>query len=378
MIGCSRRQTSPPTISSEVPTSVTKAGEALPLPEGPVPCLDTLAGNKYCDLIAKELPQGFIPGFILNVDGFGNAGRCIDKLAKSKKFPAIRIHLTWYDNHTAPPRDFDAIARSAKQVQDLQNAHPGIQMLLSPVLEHNLTQENLNLLTSKIRRYAPTVKMFNTPWKGAKPQNWITEVHGVTPSIPRAPEYFVSFDGAGAVDEDVERWKYQYRTASVLCIWDTRLNGRYDKDERTRANRDTYPDARYMRSLIRLSYPITPAPKFWAPVSGLPSGFLIKTHAEDTNGKGERRDKPLAFTKSKLSSVSFVASNGREVCRLSYYGTYEGGRHRYYAGHRDGCNLYGYEIGAKAKALTGSEWVALKVGARLYGPFNPAFRAGFY
>jgi len=343
-----------------------------------VPCVDTLAGNKYCDLILRELPEGFIPGFILNVDGFGNSGRCIHKLAQSKKFPAIRVHLTWYDNHVTPVSDFDKIARSAKQVQDIQNANPGIQLLLSPVLEHNMSQAHLTTLTAKIKRYAPNVKMFNTPWKGAKPNNWITEVHGVSPSIPRAPEYFVSFDGVGAVDEDVVAWLKRYRTSSVACIWDTRLNGRYDKDQRPRAKRDTYPDARYFRSLVRLSYPITNAPSFWAPVTKLPTGWLIKTHAEDTNGKGDRRDKPLVFTKSKTDSVSFVASNGREVCKLTYYGTYEGGRYRYYSGHRGGCNLYGYEIGAKAKALTGSEWVALKVGGRLYGPFNPAFRAGFF
>lgn len=328
-----------------------------------IPGMDFLGGARYCDTILKNHPQGWAAGFFVEVDGFGDSTSCIRALLRSGKTDTIRAHLEWSDTHSFPKSRFDAIAGKASRLESIAREFPNAKIYVSGACEHNLNSTDAKLLRAKVLAKCPSCTAYvNTPWKGAKIDG-INEFHNKDKGSGR---FIHSFDGTPVVDADSKGVINANSGALIQFLWDARFNGRWeDNDNTPRAKRRGWPDGKLIQSVQYL----------WTDkgrIGKLPANWIYKSHSENKGNGDSRAEKPVVIITPKTSSISFVATNGREIGKASYYGTFEGGRHRYYA------SIWGYELAEKARAVSGSPLVTIRVGGKSYGPINPAFRAGSF
>jgi hypothetical protein len=97
--------------------------------------------------------------------------------------------------------------------------------------------------------------------------------------------------------------------------------------------------------------------------------------SQDTNDN--REGKPLFIAPEKSDFIELIGANGAVLGQFGYFGTFEGGMHRYYAGTH-GIDMAGHEIAVRAQQACGSEWVWIKCRDVHYGPVHPVFRWGYY
>lgn len=337
---------------------------AMPLQaQTPIQGLDYLGGAKFCDSILKAHPDGKAAGFF--IDTFGDSTPCIDRLAGSGKASVFRVHLAWSDTHQFNSTDFDSIAKKAGKLEVLTRKYPSARIYVSGACEHNLNAAQANLLKAKVLSKCPHCAGYvNTVWKGALIDG-INEVHGIAPKKPKG-QYTISTDGDSAVDSDFSLWKQTYSDALIQFAHEPRFNGRWETNDATpRPNRRGWADEKLIRSV---SYLFTDK----GAVKNLPGASIYKSHSENKGSGDTRAEKPVVILTVKAPEISCVTANGKVVASSRFYGTFDGGRFRYYL------PSYGYELAEKAKSLSGSPLVFIRANKKNYGPVNPAFREGAF
>ena len=329
--------------------------------------LDHLGIAKYGQLAADEHPDGWALGAFSRVDGFGDALPAVEKVIKTGRCPRVRLHLMWKDDHKFSSIDFHYIAKEARRVKCLIVKYPHIDWRVSGACEHTLKADKAGELKRIVMREMPTgVTYVNTPWikgGGALLGNTINEVHGAEARPPKGAHQF-SFDGSSCVDSDVTAIKARFSKADTFFFWGPQANGRLTTQDKTpRPQRKAFPTARYIDSWIYLSGD--------RGAVKLPKNWLIKSHADQHTVPPEpRAGKPVCIIPIKAREIKFTTTAGQVIATASYYGPFSGGGYRYYISD------WGYLLAEKAKRISGTPTVEVRVNGKLYGTTNLAFRQG--
>lgn len=323
--------------------------------------LDFLGGAKYPDLVRKKLPKGWALGIFL--DTFGDASKLIEQVAKGGKCPAIRVHLAWKDQHDFKPSEFGKIAKKAEIIEKLARKYKIVQFYISPACEHRLSSSEAVQLLKMTAAKAPSCVIINNPEKGSGVPGFLTEKHGDGSETPHA---IASWDGTSCVDGDVTRWKQLTSKCEIQFLWEPRFNWRRESDDTTpRPKRKGWPDATLIDSVVFLT-------SNRGNVGSLPSKALFKTHAENNGEADHRAEKPVYIHPTKDDFAELVCLNQKVIHSMMYFGPYEGGGYRYYASE------WGFKLAEKARKLSGSPLVKIRVNGKEFGPINPGFRAGYF
>lgn len=328
-----------------------------------MPGMDYLGLAKFCNAALEEHPNGSAVGAF--IDTFGDAIPCLEQFARNRKADTFRVHLAWSDTHQFNPRDFDTIAAKATKLNLLASRYPNYKFYVSGACEHNLDATQAKILRAKVLAKCPRCAGYsNSIWKGALIDG-INEVHGDKPRKPNG-QYMVSFDGTPAVDSDVTLWKQQYSNALIRFLWEPRFNGRWEDNDKTpRPQRRGWPDAKFINSI---SYLFNDR----GAVGSLGKTDIYKSHSENKGNGDPRAEKPVAILGVKAPEISLVTTNGKEVAKARYYGSFEGNRSRYYF------PAYGFELAEKARKLSGSPLTFIRANKKNIGPVNAGFRAGVF
>lgn len=317
-----------------------------------IPCVDTLAAAQYGNELS-HIPVNYgIRGFARKEFGdFYPVAR--QELQRGR--PWVGVNLLWSDTHTYGDKDLKFVTSEAKRYQPLCKQYPG-KIELATFTEHNL--KNPDKYHDAVKKAAPDCGVVNSIWKGAPSKKYKNEVHGTHKKI--AGVYNYSYDGTNSTDSNVVADLKEHQNASVFCMWHPRLNLRYgpkdtaDRAQRVKEARYRSPNADMLKSLVYLfSNPGT---------IQVPKNWLVKTHAEKHDATDIKGDKLLIISPVKASAIE-LKRNGKQVAKLPYYGTYQGGGYRYY------WNKYGYTAGSDLDIV---------IGNKKYGVANGGFRAPIF
>ncbi len=316
-------------------------------------------------------------------DTFGPAKRAISRFANSGKFPVIRIHVWWSNQHAiVPPMP---LAKACREIEKLAKAHPLVKFYISHSCEHNETNEQTVRSRMKvIRDEAPSCIPVNSVWQGALLDDEINEKHGADGECPGV--YINSFDGESCYDQDVNKWHKKHADSLIRFLWAARFNGRevYKEGDTVPPPllRTAWPDRKYLKSVIALQAPSGALPAIPGAIP-IEKPLLYKTHSEDHPGDSNAREnKPVLILPVEANKAQITTLAGQSICEFNYGGGFAGGgnptgglpgMHRYYSP-----GMYGYEIAEKATMKSGSPWALVKVKAKTYGPIHPAYREGYY
>jgi len=102
--------------------------------------LDYKAAAKYQRVILRHHPEGWGAGGFVHVDGWPNSISTFDKLLKTGRCPWLRLELAWADDHRFTDKYIKVVEKNAKLARGLMEKWPGIELYISPVTEHQLTQ----------------------------------------------------------------------------------------------------------------------------------------------------------------------------------------------------------------------------------------------
>lgn len=325
----------------------------------------------------KVWPQGFAVGCFDGDDVFGDCVPNLRKLLDTGRVPAARIHAHWSDSHKIA--DVGVLQKRLPKYEKLAKQYPGVKFYVSHSCEYNEKnkveiQKRVNLVAN----LCPSCQVVQSPMGGSPTiPGFMLESHGTN---AKADGGIVSADGNPLFDLDSEKWANRTKGSVIQFSWGMRCNGLESNVHPPRPQRTAFPDAKYLRSLARILLPKgpVPTPTFTTKVIPIIDPLGMKSHGEDMPGDQSRDNKPCLFLKKQTPTVDIVTFQGVKIASLGYFGTFPGGRFRYYSGWKGGSNLYGYEIAEKAKALSGYEWTWVRQGSTYYGPIHFAFRCGFF
>ncbi len=279
--------------------------------------IDYLAGAKYGRKILEAHPAGLAAGFFANT--FGNPYPVIRKLLEQNLCPAIRIHAVWEDNHKYNKAKHDDIIRAeyAKLVS-LAHEYPLVMWYFSPFCEHTMTARQFRNVVASLSE--SNVTIVNNPMKGRGIAGFITERHG-SKSNPEQTGIF-SYDGEDAFGANVPQHKEKFGACELFFMWAPQLNLRKALNDNTPRPVRTYrPHIKHIKTLVEYCYLIvTDDPQ-------LSSRFTYKPVAEDTGDS--KSNKIVLISKRKIPFYAFVA--GTKLYKLTYFGPFKGGGHRYYS-----------------------------------------------
>lgn len=329
----------------------------------------------------EVLPQGCAIGcFDLT---FGNVTKSLRRVLNSGKVPAVRVQLWWDNNHQICP--LGVIQKRAPVYQMMSQEFSQVKFYLSHSCEHNGNAAQVSERMALLKKLAPNCVPVNSPWKGAIAKGEINEKHGDAGPIPGA--FMVSTDGTNIYDIDADKFRSRNTGSVITFLWGHRFNLR----ELTKpgqvvpppSERTAIPSKEYLKGVIRLmqteELSPCPAPIFTQPVKPIEKPLLYKSFSEDSQGKDDpRENRPCLIISAQGAHADILTYQNKVIGRLAYGGTFEGGLHRYYSGMQGGVGLYGYEIARRADTLSGSEFVWFRVGSKIFGPVNPAFRRGYF
>lgn len=322
--------------------------------------LDFLGLPKFADLARREMPEGWALGFFANT--FGNALPHAERILDTGRVPLIRVHLLWSDTHSFGDKDIKQVRRLARKYQALKQKYPDVIFELSPFCEHNL--KNPDKYLDIVKQEAPDCRPVNTPDKGVFSRKYKNEVHHSSKVPPG--KYNFSYDGASAVDADVESDKERHKNADVFFFWIPQFNGRKTtKDSTPRPQRKAWPSSELIDSVIYLHNQCGKVT--------LPRNWLWKSHAEQHVVPAEpRAHKPVFIIPPKVSRVELVADNGQVIAVSAGPQPYEDGRYRYYF------NQFGYQLSEKAMRIQGYPVLTCRAGNNAKFKLNAAFRGGSF
>jgi hypothetical protein len=257
--------------------------------------------------------------------------------------------------------------RELERANKLKSTFPQVQVQFSPFCEHNITGTALTALFAKVKKAAGDLVLVNSSLRGATiPASvGINEVHGKA-GAPRGA-YNYSFDGQSCLDADVEATKARHQRAGIFFFWAPQFNGRKNtNDDTPRPERKAYPTSQLIDSIIYLH-------RERGEVS-LPDKHLWKSHADQHNAPTPepRALKPVYIHPIKADRVELVADNGQVVAVSGGARPFEDGRWRYYFPD------FGYVMAEKARRIHGKPTCTVRVGGKVVGTVNPAYRAGVF
>lgn len=341
-----------------VSSCTTKREPELPTPRAllpvvkPLPCIDTLAAAQYGGQL-KHIPLDYAIGGFANT--FGDFFPVAKKeLQRGRKY--IRVNLLWSDSHSFGDKDLKPAIKEARRYQSLCTAYPDRTIELSPFTEHNLS--NPDKLLDVIQANAPNCKIINSPWRGKLSSKYKNEVHG--DHAKPSGRYNYSYDGKNAVDSNVTNDLKTHSGADIFCIWHPRLNLKWSmkdpagRPQRLKEAKDRRPNKKLLQSLV---YLFTGKGE-----TSIPGKWLVKSHAEKHEKGDLKGDKLLIISPVKGKAVQLKRS-GKNVGKLNYYGTFDGGGYRYYA------PKFGYQYGKDLDVF---------IGQKKYGVINGGFRDGYF
>jgi hypothetical protein len=199
----------------------------------------------------------------------------------------------------------------------------------------------------------------------------INEVHGDDNRIVSNRLDF-SFDGTGAFDSDVETYKKKFSKAETFYLWYSGMNGRLnDNDKTPRPQRKAWPTARYLDSLSYLS---TDRGKV-----SVPKDWILKSHADrHTTPPEPRAGKPVIIAPDVGNTIECLSSKNQKICTATkgpLYKENRPGKPKRYIYRIDD---WGYLLAEKAKRISGSPRVKLRVKGKSVGIGHLAFRGGTF
>lgn len=345
-----------------------------------IPGLDFLGMGSKAWKVKQSLdvfPMGAALGAFAQT--FGDALPAVKKFLDSGKVSAFRLQAWWSDSHKIAPIDF--LKKELPRWEALAKQYPQVRFYISHSCEYS--EQDIKEIRKRVvlvQALCPSCEVVQTPMHSPVVKDvGLVEQHG-TKSKPK-PGHIVSTDGQAIFDQDAEKWQTLHKDALINFLWAPRFNLREAHNTLPPPARTAFPTKKDILSVVRLMHSpgVAPTPVFEANVVKLKRPELWKTHAEDQQGNTDARaNRPLIILKKKSKFVEIVTFTGQVIGKLTYFGPFGEGLYRFYAGYAGGIGLYGYEIGEKAKEVSGSEFVWIKQGGKYYGPINPAFRQPFY
>jgi hypothetical protein len=329
--------------------------------------IDFLGGARYAKTVLQEHPRSYGFGIFADVDGFGKAYDLIDKVA-ALGVPFIRVQAIWKDDHNFGASELKTLENRCKLLLPIIKKHPSVKWYVSPCCEHNLDQRKFQLFADVVAKYlGGLVSIVNSPnfKKGFVSKDYLNEYHHE--EKPRSGGRFAfSFDGANCVDNDVTKYKANYKDAEYFFWWNSQCNGRRNLEDKTpRKDRKYWPTDKQIDSWIWLAKD-KGNPK-------LPAKWLLKSHSDQHTVPPSGKDqKPVWIIPVKARAVVVKASNGQVIDEARYFGTFQGGGFRYY--HQS----WGYELAQKAIRIQGHPVCDVFVNNKKIGSINLAFREGNY
>lgn len=311
---------------------------------------------------------------------FGDVRSNAKKFVQSGKVGALRVHIWWSNSHKIVP--LDHLKKRLPLWEQFAKAHPTVPVYISHSCEYDeQSGVEIKKRVNMVLDLAPTCRVVQTPMNSPVVPGFLVEEHGTKASV--SSDGIASADGQNIFDLDAENWVQRNKDGELCFLWGARFNLREAGEAPPPPQRTAAPSPDYIRGIVRLAYPsgVAPSPAF--PVEAWKKPLLWKTYAEDSPGEGDKRsNRPVAILSHKASHVDIVLASGTKIGRLAYYGAFPGGMHRYYSGMAGGIGLYAYQIGQKAMAVGGSEYIWLKLGkgnsAKFYGPICAPFRSPFF
>jgi len=318
-----------------------------------IQCVDTLASAQYGKEL-RHIPLEYgIRGFAKKE--FGDFFPVAKKeLERGRRF--VGVALTWRDNHTFVKQDLQFAKKEIKRYQPLCQQYKG-KIEVNVFTEHNLKQPLLDNWLTQVQQQAPDCVILNNPWKGDFSKRFKTEIHNTHSKVP-AGKFNFSYDGEDSTNSNIVAALNKFKNADLFCVWHPRLNLRYnEKDPANRTQRVKEANQRSPNKdmLLSLVYLFSDPGKI-----KLPKKWLIKSHAERHQYVDAKGDKLLIMAPIKADAI-VLKQEGKQVAKLPYYGTFEGGLYRYY------WNRYGYTAGKNLVPY---------IGNKSYGVLNGGFRAG--
>jgi hypothetical protein len=328
------------------------------------------------ETLIQTVPKEFAIGAFDHV--FGDVLPKIKKLISSG-YRTFRIQLWWGGSKhvIAPLNHTEAMAKKWERVA---KAFPNCTFYLSHSCEYDESKKPEVIKRVQIlKKFAPSCIPVDSVYKGATSGLAIVERHG---DVTVKPGEITSTDGDNLYDLDANSWRIRNEKAALCFGWGYRFNLREinDPDQKVPpiSERTASPSAQYTASVVRLL-----VPKFTIN-QDIKKPECWKSHAEDDQEDDphepdeKRENRPVFLSKESAQVARIYASNGQLIGELAKFGAPLGNCHRYYSGVAGGIGLYGYEIGIKAKQISGSEIISIKVGNKVYKDINPAFREGYW
>jgi hypothetical protein len=258
--------------------------------------------------------------------------------------------------------------------------YPSTNFSVSPALEHNLTKKAYRVLADAVLSVWPKVQLVNSPMKTLSAENykgaWI-ERHG---SDPWRSE-LSSLDGTDVNLIRVQKWLKTTEGNIITYVWSLSYNCRINGAWQDPRARSACPKA-YMTE--ELAHVTDRRPKLESvsnlkcQVRNLEDNVETWKQFADDHGNGDSRANLPVFL-ARLAAgkdLEVLASNGKVIGSLGYYGKYEGSLNRYYSGYRGGTSENGYAWEKKATSLTGFPQVYLRQGKTCVGPIIAGRRNG--
>jgi hypothetical protein len=317
---------------------------------------DFLAINHYYRTAVLAARPGEVAGMFLTT--FGNARPTLERMAKSKKFCVIVVHLAPFDRTHRYP-----ISRLKKQVlADTRFCaalakRTGQDIWISAFCEHQHAAKDMRPLFIEMRKIAPNCTLVNSIYKGGQEvDGTITEIHVEKSSaLPKVPknQFIVSFDGCGSTgtgdmpDLNIDAIVQRYSAALHIRAWNFRYNGKFGhKDTTDISKRKCWPNVKYIRG-TRALLDAREGGLTWG------NGRLAKPFADDHGDPEPTKDNRFMVILPKVDkdSVRVFDSKGNHIDTLRRFRPDHSGDPmgpRYYS------SRYAFEIANLAHKNTGS------------------------
>lgn len=297
---------------------------------------------------------------------FGNARPTLERMARSRKFSEIVVHLAPFDrSHRYPINSLRKQLLADARFCDALAARAGQQIWISPFCEHNHKAKDMRDLFRELKQVAPHCLMVNSIWKGEEVDGTITEIHiEKTAALPKVPknQFIVSFDGCGSTgtgdmpDVDVDAIMQRYSRALHIRAWNFRYNGKFgNKDTTDLSKRKHWPNIKYIRGHRALLDPregsIT-----WG------RNELEKPFADDHGDAEPAKDNRLMCILPKVNkpSVRVFDSKGNQIDVMRRYRPDHSGEPR---GPRYYSSKYAFQVAEIAFKNTGSYLIRIENSA---------------
>lgn len=336
--------------------------------------IDFLGAARYKKTVISEHPRDFGFGAFLDVDGFGATYDLFDQMA-SLGAPFLKPQMLWEDNHQFKTEHLKILEARCKKLALIVAKHPDKRWFISPCCENELNEKQFEPFAQIVLKHIPRATVVNSPngnGKGHRSTKYQNEFHGDDPRARFGDGH--SFDGDNITDSNIEALKA--KGFLYLMIWNSQCNGnrkifkpgdkRGPQDFVERAKRIYWPTPKQIDSWIYLITHNKGEVK-------LPKDWIFKSHSDQHSQPPAGKDqKPCWVKLPKFRAIEVKARNGQLIDKAPYFGTFEGGGHRYY--HND----WGFILSEKAKRIQGDGLCDVFADGKKVGTINLAFRGGSF